>query len=78
VRCLTIRSLEAAREGVGGDGLLPPSSGLTQIGTTPSPRFRAMVRPVAEVETEVAHLSAFQLSKVQVLADLLTRREALC
>jgi hypothetical protein len=37
-----------------------------------------MVRPGDEVETEVAHLSAFQLSKVQVLADLLTRREALC
>jgi hypothetical protein len=58
--------------------LLPPSSGLAQIGTTPSPRIRAMVRPGDEVETKVAHLSAFQPSKVQVLADLLTRREAPC
>ena len=28
--------------------------GSTQIGTTPSPRFRAMVRAGDEVETEVA------------------------
>jgi hypothetical protein len=43
VRCLTIRSLEAARGGAGVDGLPPPSSGPTQVGTTSSIVFRAVV-----------------------------------
>ena len=54
MRCLTIRSLEAARGGAGVDGLPPPSSGPTQVGTTPSLAFQAMIRPDGEQETEVA------------------------